>query len=68
MQDALKRLRALQQELESLHRTTAEVLAESQELIGQLGGPAPDIPTPRPIVGKRPRKPAAPGRVGKRAR
>jgi hypothetical protein len=68
MQDALKRLRALQQELESLHRTTAKVLAESEELIGQLERPTADIATPRAVAERRPRKPATARRVGKRAR
>jgi hypothetical protein len=36
MYDALKRLLALRQELEALHRTTEQVLAESERLIVQF--------------------------------
>ena len=50
MEDALKRLRALQQDLESLHRTTARVLAESEQLIGALESP----PVLMPVVADRP--------------
>ena len=61
MQDALKRLRALQQELENLHHTTAKVLAESEKLISQLeqpgatkGGPEPSAPSaPRRRIARR---------------
>lgn len=66
MQDALKRLRALQQELENLHRTTARVLAESEQLIGAIEAPAPSVPPPRAARPK-PSKPAA-ARARKRAR
>lgn len=63
MQDALKRLRALQQELESLHRTTERVLAESEELIGAIeASRAPAVPLPRPVKPPRARasrKPAS---------
>lgn len=55
MQDALKRLRALQQELESLHRTTANVLAESERLIDQLQEPHVSGGYPKPR-GKTPPK------------
>ena len=64
MQDALKRLRALQQELESLHRTTARVLAESEELIGQLERPAPQVPGLRPKAAKDRRRRARPSSKG----
>ncbi|HEX6976691.1 MAG TPA: hypothetical protein VF147_19925 [Vicinamibacterales bacterium] len=50
MQDALKRLKALQQELESLHRTTARVLAESEQLIGEMESPVPGIIVGTPKV------------------
>jgi hypothetical protein len=63
MHDALKRLRALQQELESLHRTTERVLAESEQLIDELeGARAPIVPAPPRARGARPRasgKPAS---------
>jgi len=40
MHDAIRRLRALRLELETLHRTTAKVLAESKRLILELEQPA----------------------------
>jgi len=64
MQDALKRLRALQAELESLHRTTAKVLAESEQLIGQLERPTSQVPGLHPPAAKRRRKPARPSSKG----
>ena len=70
MQDALKRLRALQLELESLHRTTAKVLAESERLIGELEAPVrPAVPIPVPSK-RQPTRPRAPlpRRTTKRAR
>ena len=48
MKDALTRLRALQQELETLHRTTAEVLAQSERLIGEFEEPSTPAAAPEP--------------------
>jgi hypothetical protein len=42
MRDALQKLQRLQRELKHLHRTTAQVLEESQRLIDDLDkGPSP---------------------------
>lgn len=49
MRDAISRLRALQFELESLRRTTARVLAESERLIGELEHPTVPAPHPRSV-------------------
>lgn len=50
MRDALQRLQRLQRELERLHRTTAQVLQDSQRLIDDIekGPPAPSPPAKRP--------------------
>lgn len=61
MKDALTRLRALQQELETLHRTTADVLAQSQRLIGELEQPSLRVVTPKPAVRPVPKRKRAPG-------
>jgi hypothetical protein len=57
MRDALQKLQRLQRELKLLHRTTAQVIEESQRLIDDL-----DRGKPRPVpasVGRRaaPRRP-----------
>jgi hypothetical protein len=66
MKDALTRLRALQQELESLHRTTADVLAQSEQLVGELEHPSPGVIAPKPGAGPQPKRKRAP--AGTRAR
>lgn len=68
MQHALKRLRALQQELESLHRTTASVLAESERLIGALEGPAAIAHVPKSRAGSAPKPKRAPSSTTRPAR
>jgi hypothetical protein len=44
MRDALQRLQRLQRELKHLHRTTAQVLEESQRLIDALDKGTPHTP------------------------
>ena len=61
MKDALTRLRALQQELETLHRTTADVLAQSQRLIGELEQPSLRVVAPKPAARPLPKRKRAAG-------
>ena len=61
MKDALTRLRALQQELETLHRTTADVLAQSERLIGELEQPSPRAIAPKPPAKPLPKRKRAAG-------
>jgi hypothetical protein len=60
MQDALRRLKELQRQLESLRRTTEDVIAESQRLIDaiHLSPPPQSGPTPARALkpSRRPRK------------
>jgi hypothetical protein len=48
MRDALHKLQRLQRELKQLHRTTAEVIEQSQRLIDDLDKGRPIVSTPRP--------------------
>jgi len=54
MRDALQKLQRLQRELKQLHRTTAQVIEESQRLIDDLdkgrSRSAPGAARPRPVV------------------
>ena len=61
MKDALMRLRALQHELETLHRTTADVLARSERLIGELEQPSLRTIVPKPPAKPLPRRKRAAG-------
>jgi hypothetical protein len=56
MRDALHKLQRLQRELKHLHRTTAEVIAQSQRLIDDLdkGTPASVPPPASPRRARRP--------------
>jgi len=58
MRDALQRLQRLQRELERLHRTTAQVLQDSQRLIDDIekGPPAPSPPLPAKRPARAPRR------------
>jgi hypothetical protein len=58
MRDALQRLQRLQRELQHLHRTTAQVLEESQRLIEALDKGTPPAP-PAPVRAKPVRRRAA---------
>jgi hypothetical protein len=48
MRDALHKLQRLQRELKHLHRTTAEVIEQSQRLIDDLDKGTPAAVPPRP--------------------
>jgi hypothetical protein len=61
MRDALQRLQRLQRELKHLHRTTAQVLEESQRLIDDLDKGASQ-PLPEPVRAKAVRRRAVPRR------
>ena len=58
MRDALQWLQRLQRELERLHRTTAQVLEDSQRLIDDIEkGPAlPSPPPPAKRAARGPRR------------
>ena len=57
MRDALQKLQRLQRELKLLHRTTAQVIEESQRLIDDL-----DRGTSRPVPASARRRAASPRR------
>ncbi len=65
MHDAIRRLRALRLELETLHRTTAKVLAESKRLIVELEQPTTD-PVPPKHTGRARRSAAHARRVSEK--
>jgi hypothetical protein len=62
MRDALQKLQRLQRELKHLHRTTAEVIEQSQRLIDDLDKGTLPSPTPRPPA-RRPRQKSSSGRT-----
>jgi hypothetical protein len=54
MQDSLLRLKRLQRQLETLHRSTAEVLAASHDLLRKMeSGETPSPATKRKAVAKK---------------
>jgi hypothetical protein len=57
MRDALRKLQRLQRELKHLHRTTAQVLEESQQLIDDFDKGKP-IVAPAPVKRVRRRSPS----------
>jgi hypothetical protein len=51
MKDSLQRLKKLQRQLETLHRSTTEVLSASQELLRRIE--AGDAPLPEQAIERR---------------